>query len=278
VYVAPARGGTIFELDVRTVETNLLAVMSRYEEAYHDALVEERRAAPAGAGVASIHDAVTVKEGGLARLTVPDLRPRRAAVDRFLPPGTRRRDLERGAAGDLGDFTDARYEFELCRADGEVCISMRREGRLERTGACAVEKCVWLDPAGAVRVLYNIRPSGDTDLLFASEWNLAFLTDHMDFVFAEADGSGPVGLGGGATFDAVSGIRITDRLKGVCVSLTPEPLCPIWTYPIETASQSEGGLERVFQGATVVPVWPLCLGAGREARFEVTLRAEPLKE
>jgi alpha-amylase len=252
--------------------------MSRYEEAYHDALVDAHRAEPASGGVASIHDAVTVKERGLSRLTVPDGRPRRAAVDRFLPPGTRRLDLERGRARGLGDFADARYEFEPCRADGEVCISMRREGSLEQAGACAMEKCVWLDPAGAVRVLYHIRPSGDTDLLFASEWNLAFLTDHMDFVFAEADGSGPVGLGGGATFDAVSGIRITDRLKGVCVSLTPEPLCPIWTYPIETASQSEGGLERVFQGATIVPVWPLHLGAGREARFEVTLRAEPLKE
>ena len=36
VYVAPARGGTIFELDVRPADWNALATMSRYDEAYHD--------------------------------------------------------------------------------------------------------------------------------------------------------------------------------------------------------------------------------------------------
>jgi alpha-amylase len=278
VYVAPARGGTIFEIDLREAETNVLATMSRYEEAYHRALGADNRGSSGGDGVVSIHDAVTVKEGGLAKLTAADELPRRAAIDRFLPPGTRRHELDRCAARDLSDFADGRHEFAPCRADGAVGVSMRREGSLGEAGACVVEKNVWLDPEGSVRVEYRIRPSGSIDLLFASEWNLAFLTDDVEFVFVESGRSGPVSVGARTTHDGGEGIRITDRLRRVRLLIEPEPACPIWAYPLETASQSEGGLERVFQGGTFVPVWRLDLEAGGEARLAVRFGAERLKE
>jgi alpha-amylase len=275
-YVAPARGGTIFELDLRRAATNALATMSRYEEAYHAAVSEANPCSSGGDGVASIHDAVTVKEEGLSRLVVPDGHPRRAAVDRFLPPGTRRHELERGTACDVGDFAGGRYDFEPFRVDGRVGVSMRREGNLGEAGACAIEKTVWLDPGGALRVEYRVRPTRAIDLLFAPEWNLALLTDNEEFVFVEAGDSGPVSAGARTTHDGPRGVRVTDRLKGVVLTIEPEPACPVWAYPLETASQSEGGLERVFQGTTFVPAWRLDLEAGVEARLGVTLRAESL--
>lgn len=278
VYVAPSRGGTIFEFDIRGAAVNALATMSRYEEAYHSVVNEPKPDPTGGGGVASIHDALAVKDEGLSRLFVPDERPRRAAVERLLPPRTRRHELERGEASDLADLAGGRYQFEPRRVDGAVGVSMWRKALLEEAGECAIEKDVWLDCAGAVRVDYRFRPSRAVDVLFATEWNLAFLTDNREFVFVEAGDSGPVPVGARTTHDGAAGLRITDRLKGVVLTIETEPACPVWAYPLDTASQSEGGLERVFQGTTFVPVWRLDLGAGAQARLALTLRAESVEE
>jgi alpha-amylase len=37
----------------------------------------------------------------------------------------------------------------------------------------------------------------------------------------------------------------------------------VWTYPIETVSQSEGGFEAVYQSTIVLPRWQVRLNAGQ---------------
>src|SRR5206468_2590008 len=61
--VAPARGGQLYELDVRSICHNLLATLSRRPEAYHRKVLAG--ANPGGDGVASIHDRVVFKQAGL---------------------------------------------------------------------------------------------------------------------------------------------------------------------------------------------------------------------
>jgi hypothetical protein len=39
------------------------------------------------------------------------------------------------------------------------------------------------------------------------------------------------------------------------VRVRAEPATEIWRFPLETASQSEGGFERTYQGSVIVPVW-----------------------
>jgi hypothetical protein len=45
-------------------------------------------------------------------------------------------------------------------------------------------------------------------------------------------------------------------------------------HPLETASQSEGGFERTYQGSVILPVWPLVLGDGHTAEFRVRIEFE----
>lgn len=270
VYVAPARGGTIFELDVRCSETNLLATMARYEEAYHHAPAEPAQPDEKGGGVASIHDAVAAKERGLERLFVWDRHSRRAGVDRFFAPGTSCKDAVSGTAKDLGDFALGRYCFELKREDATVGVEMHRDGTVAGKRV-HVQKSVWLTPSGAVRVDYVLGAPDGVDALFAPEWNLAFLTDSMEYSWFKHPGTERASLAVGRSFESSRGGKIADALRKQVVSLECRPAASLHVAPLETASQSEAGLERVFQGVTLVTAWPISLKAGEEAAASVAI-------
>jgi 4-alpha-glucanotransferase len=280
VYVAPAKGGAIFEIDARRSATNLLATMSRYEEAYHGLL--SRASDDAGAGAVSIHEAVRAKEKGLARLTRPDARPRRSAVDRFLAPsasGTGAWDGD--APGEADTFAGARYRFDLRREDGAVGVVMAADGLAPGPGGSvpvSLEKAVWLVPDETVRVKHTITPEIDADFVFASEWNLAFLTGHIDYVFL-VDPDGRVrSVAAPLVLENRDSVRIVDRLASQVVTLAASPAATFRLCPLETVSQSEGGFERVFQGVTVHVCWPLSLARGVTTAAGVSLSVAPIGE
>ena len=52
-----------------------------------------------------------------------------------------------------------------------------------------------------------------------------------------------------------AGLGLTDEWLGIDVDLAFSRPTAIWTYPIETVSQSEGGFELVHQSVAVQPHW-----------------------
>ena len=64
-------------------------------------------------------------------------------------------------------------------------------------------------------------------------------------------------------------IGLIDEWLGVDVSLEPSIPTDVWTFPIQTVSQSEGGFELVHQSSAVVPHWEFMAPA--DGRFSVTL-------
>jgi hypothetical protein len=51
-----------------------------------------------------------------------------------------------------------------------------------------------------------------------------------------------------------------------------ESQAPIWRYPLEAASQSEGGFERTYQGSTLLPFFrDLQLGDGKTFETRITI-------
>lgn len=272
VYVAPARGGTVFEFDIRRAGWNVLATMSRYEEAYHKAIGKAPDAPAQGDAVGSIHDSVAAKDDGLERFAVGDAFPRRGAIDHFLAADTKRGEMEAGTAQELGDFVDGRYEFRPFRGEAGIGAIMQREGTFAGT-PLRVEKAVRLTQDDEIIVEYSIRAEKSVELLLAPEWNLAFLTDNEEYVYLEQGGSGRLSAGGRHAFGGCRSLRAIDLLHGEELVVECDPPCTAWTYPLETASQSESGLERVFQGTTLVTAWELSVDASSAARCSMTLRA-----
>jgi hypothetical protein len=280
VYVAPARGGAVFEIDARRSATNLLATMSRYDEAYHALL--SRASDHSAGGTVSIHEAVRAKEKGLARLARPDARPRRSAVDRFISPSAYG-SYPWGGSGcnDGSTFAGARYRFKLTRENGAVGVVMAADGLAPGPGGgvpVAVEKAVWLAPEEAVRVEHAITAGEALDVVFASEWNIAFLTGHTDYVFLEDADGGTRSVAEPLVLENRDAVRVVDRLASQTVTLAASPAATFHVFPLETASQSEGGFERVFQGITVHVCWPLSLVRGGSAAARVALSWAPIGE
>lgn len=275
VYVAPGRGGMIFEIDLKDSCTNILATMSRYEEAYHDLLDSDPQEAASGSGPASIHVRAVAKQTGLGQLALEDPYPKKAAIDHFLRAGITPQEAERAMGAGSGKLTGgACCQFQPRRDAESVGVEMWREGTLAGAGPLRLGKQVRLTQEGRVEVEYTLAAGAPLKVEFASEWNLAFLTADRDLVFLESDGGEARGLGERAALVSSPGLRITDRLVGQVVLLDCSPPAGFWIWPLETASRSEDGLERVFQGATIVPHWTVELKGEQKKTFSIVLRTE----
>ena len=107
-WLAPAHGGRMYELDVRSISHNLLATMQRVPEAYHRKVL----AGPStdGEEVASIHDRVVFKQEGLDQRLQYDRYPRKSLMDHFYDEDATLDSVINCEAMERGDFVDMPYE------------------------------------------------------------------------------------------------------------------------------------------------------------------------
>lgn len=242
--VKPESGGTLVEIDHRPTSRNLSNVLARRREAYHHA--EDRPGAGEGR---SIHELGKTLPPEAAELLRYDRAPRVSLIDRFFGPGTTEDGFRGAAVEELGDFVDGPYE----------AVAMGAELRLERRGTVlaggdrvplAVRKTV-AGAAGALRVGVEIanlsgRP---LDLTYGSEWNL------LAFPFElELRGAAGAALYGGA------------------ILFEPRSADAVWTHPLRTLSQSEGGFDIIHQGYCLCPVWSVALPANGSRRLSIVLK------
>jgi alpha-amylase len=67
----------------------------------------------------------------------------------------------------------------------------------------------------------------------------------------------------------VDSISLADEWLGIDVELRSDRPTHLWTFPIETVSQSEAGFELVHQSVVVHPHW--LIEASRDGRWSVTM-------
>ena len=116
--ISPALGGHLYELDVRSIQHNLLATMTRGPEAYH-------RKVLAGANqgddnCASIHDRVVFKQEGLDQLVRYDNYRRKCLVDHFFDADVSLEQVAAGLATQHGDFVQGVYDARVRRNPDRV--------------------------------------------------------------------------------------------------------------------------------------------------------------
>ena len=276
--LAPAAGGQMTELDVRTICHNLLATLTRRPEAYH-------RKVLAGANqqaghVASIHDRVVFKQSGLDQRVVYDAAPRKSLLDHFYDPDVTAAQVAGNQAAERGDFLAGVYDAKIRRAADRVQVQLSRSGKVitasANEGAAAREikitKGVTLiQRSAALEIVYlleNLPP--DQTLHFAVELNLAGLPSGADDrYFHDMAGKSYGQLGTHLDLHDADGLGLVDEWLGIDVRLSANRPTSFWTFPIETVSQSEGGFELVHQSVAVLPHWQVRGDAS--GRWTVTL-------
>jgi hypothetical protein len=267
--VMPNRGGQLYELDVRSICHNLLATLSRRPEAYHRQVL----AGPEGAG-GSVIDAnvqVKFKQADLDRHLQYDSYQRKSLLDHFYDDNVSAEAVQQNLAMERGDFLGGAYEAKLRRSPDRVQAQLTRNGNawgvpLRITKGITVEA-----GSSTMEVVYLIEGlPRDRSFHFSVEFNFSGLPAGADDRYFYTSNHNRLGqLGTRLDLSDARELNLVDEWLGIDVGLAFNRPTHVWTYPIETVSQSEGGFELVHQSVCVQPHWHVVGDA--DGRWSVTM-------
>lgn len=273
-FVAPGRGGHVYELDIRNIRHNLLATLNRRPEAYHDkvrAAGEYQGRQDNGAAV-SIHDLLAFKQPDLHKKLQYDAWPRKSCVDHFFQPGLTLSQFL-GGEGEIGDFTIGVYESLLRRALEQVEVRMTRSGRLGPY-AVTMHKTIGLEQ-GAARLEFAYELEAlpqQVPIHFGVEFNFAGMAAGApDRYYYDSAGRQQGQLESVLDLPATDRVGLVDEWLGLDVGLEFSQPAAVWTFPIQTISCSEGGFEAVHQSSAVIPRWEFMAPADGRWSVKVAL-------
>jgi len=240
-------GGTLFEWDFIPMRVNLVNVLTRRPEAYHQRLREYLKEHQAETEtVKTIHELVKVKEEGLENYLFYDWYNRTCLIDHFLHPHTTWDNFRKCQYGEQGDFVNQPYNLKVKKGKNKIKLHFRRRGVVwsrEEKISLSLEKEIIINDSALIQVncrLVNLSAFLAT-VWFACEFNLAFSQKTDE---------------GGELLVKNSWEKIDENQKIRVKFDFPQPV-NIWHYPLETVSSSEAGFERTYQGTTFLPHWKL---------------------
>jgi alpha-amylase len=266
LYFKPSEGGKLVELDYKAARKNILDILTRREEGYHEQLRQAaKQSAPAHTAtssseeVASIHDIVKMKEANLDTYLHYDAYRRGSLIDHFFEPTVTALDLYQSKAVELGDFINRTYSVKLSGNKSKRTVSLECVGQVHSgKKECLVQlsKTVTL-------------PKGKSE--FKVDYTLCLVSGKplsvrfgVEFAYGLLAGDAPDRY---YYFDGLSledkRLRSMGEVRSAMVGLKDEWLhiharleasepATVLRYPIETISLSEDGFERVYQGSVVV--------------------------
>ncbi len=285
LYLHPHEGGSLFELDYRHRNFNLLDTLARRYEPYHDQL-KESASGPGSRLEQHLHY---------------DWHRRVSLLDHFWGEGTTLDSLAQSTYPEQGDFINQRYQSHI--AGNSVTLS--REGTVwvhDQPTAIRVEKeLIVSDPTQAQTVIrYTLTNLSEhkAALWFAVEFNVNLLAGDAPDRYYYLPHSSPkpaqsITKASKAavleTVDAktklrskkliakealkeVYGIGLRDEWLDIDYHLIWNRLGSVWRFPIETVSQSETGFEKVYQSSAMFPNWKFSLEPGENWQIEITQR------
>lgn len=279
-WLEPASGGRMYELDVRSIGHNLLATLCRRPEAYHEKVRAGNRGPETGA--ASIHDRIVFKQENLDQRLQYDRRLRKSLIDHFWEPDASLDQVALGEARELADFADGVYQSKIRRNPDRAQVQLIRQGMCDGR-ALTITKGVTLSAGSdTLEIAYLIDglPT-DRGLHFGVEFNFAGLPSGADdryFHIASLSLPASVlsltvsgeGQGGASASSSRLGplqtrldlrdsrqLNLCDEWLGIDVGFVWDRPTNVWTFPVETVSQSEGGFELVHQSVVVIPHWEI---------------------
>ncbi len=287
VYLSPAEGGSIFEWDLRRHSYNLYSTLARRPEAYHRVLTEPPPEKQTGekSAVPSIHDLIRVKDKDSLRYLVYDKHLRSSLIDHFFSPGTKLEEFANQSYSELGGFVGEPYEFSVEKKGNELKILLWQSGILrinQKSLPFEVHKEIRLVAGGdKMDISYQLKNMSDssTKAVFGSEWNINLLGGgHNEQAYYRVPGItlDDYHLDSWGELADIEQITLGNRHLGIELELTAMPRVSLWRFPVESVSNSEGGIERIYQESCLVMLLPLDLPPGGVAKFNLVWQVNPL--
>jgi alpha-amylase len=268
--VAPSRGGQLYELDVRGIQHNLLATLTRRPEAYHRTVLAGANAS--SNDVAAVSTQVVFKQDNLAGRLVYDKHSRKSLLDHFYDIEATPSSVAHGDAPDRGDFVNRVYEARIRRSPSRVQVLLSTLGMVGDTQIKLTKGITMESDSSTLEITYLLEGlPKEHPLHFGVEFNFAGLPAGADDRFFYGPHRQPLGqLGTQLDLSDVDELGLVDEWLSVDVNLSLSRPRGIWTFPIETVSQSEGGFEAVHQSVCVIPHW--IVQGDAEGRWTMTIQ------
>jgi alpha-amylase len=260
-------GGAVTEISLPRRAVALGHVLTRREEGYHEKF---RRAAGSFDGSTSIHDAMVLKDPSVLSALGVDPWQRASFREAYYRDGDLPEAIHSGTAaprcftaGRMASVTVVRRGSRLA---AEFAVPLRGEGidlhlvktLVLRGGGERFEARFRLENQGAETA------SG----WLCSEWNLNMLSGNGPDRYYEGMGEARA-LSSSGVAKGVRGFRVVDAWRNVAAEAALDRECVVLREPIETASLSEAGAEKIHQGVFLRILFPVRLEPGNHERHSI---------
>lgn len=273
-YVAPGAGGMLYELDFRPLRHNLLATMQRRAEAYHEKIVQFAAQSSQNStdAVESIHDRIVFKQQGLENRLQYDLYPRKSFLEHFYDNDVSLDAVVSGRAMERGDFVASPFEAKLRRAANKVQLQLSRDGNAWGVPFRITKALTVQAGSSTIEVAYLIEGiPQDRPLHLALEWNFAGMpAGAEDRYFYDPTGERRGHLGSLLDLHDLDQLGLIDGWLGLDVTMKFDRPTSLWSFPVETVSQSEAGFELVHQSICIQPHW--LITGDREGKWTLQMQ------
>ncbi len=271
------KGGSLFELDYKPKNINIINTLKRTKEAYHRRLLDNSGDVKEtnSSQPASIHNSVIVKERGLKDCLAYDWYSRGSLLDHFFHPDTDFDGFKRCHYGEQGDFINQPYISRLKKEKNKIILGLERKGNVwveDESVPVYVKKNITFHKEGML-INYEIINLGKNliSVWFASEFNFSFSNSddsQCHYYIPEITLENNLFSSSGK-IPEISQFGMKDKYYGLDINMTFNLPCSVWYCPIETISLSEGGLEKRYQGSAVLPNWKIRLKSNQSFKIEI---------
>lgn len=257
LYISPAYGGSLFELDLKgDIFFNLMNTIPRRQEGYHEKLLKpEPESVNPDEAVKEPSDLIRGNENEYEKNLVYDWYLRRSLLDHILALDTTIEKFHNMKFWEMGDFVNEPYQFKVTKKKDHYKVKLWREGALYvPVGKIPwkIEKVIkFFINQRKIQVEYDITNLSEThfNLVFGSEFNFSLLDCNNP---AKKIFSGPYrnSIGSLTSIGCETDIRefgIRDPELGLEIEFQIDRKINLWYFPVETVSISETGFERVYQ-------------------------------
>ncbi|GAB4545872.1 MAG: DUF1926 domain-containing protein [Anaerolineae bacterium] len=280
----PRYGGGLYELDYRPSAYNLLNVMMRREEGYHDILrraaYENRLVYPS---MYTEYDSpgpnqVRAKEPNLDQRLHFDWHRRGNCLDHFLQGSTSLSEFYRATYAEQGDFVNQSYEVVEARCEGDrAVVTLQRDGTVwvgDTQRSLSVQKqFVFTLYDNSYQVFYSLYHFGKVplELRFGIETVVGYDGGHDSHYSALRlnEAAERFSLADIREYEGITHYRADSTLHNLTFATRLSKPCFLWQFPLETITLSDGGFERGYQGTVFLHVWHIHLPPAE--RWEVQL-------
>ena len=186
-----------------------------------------------------------------------DLYPRYSLRDYLLDAKTSMDDFYKGKFTEVAKLADSTYEFTDKIEGNKKIIDFSRKEIIDLCLVKITKTLTIID--NLISVGYSLENFGikKIDFIFGTEFNLSlYYAELCEAVNEEQSGSEFI---------------INDLWKQIKVEYSIDHETRIWSFPVQTVSDSESGIEKMHQGLCVFFNWPITLA--QNGQFKIKLEA-----